>query len=79
MSKIANDFQFAKSGRPEKYPWEEWSDGQTRVITRGVDFTCEVDSIQNNIHVWARRNSLKARTQKVESDRLAFKMLKPEA
>lgn len=74
MAEIANDFTFAPIGRPEKYPWREWADGQTRVLTRGIDFTSAVESIQNTVHVWARRNGFIARTQRIEADRVAIQM-----
>jgi hypothetical protein len=74
MADIANDFEFVRPGKSRKYPWDEWSDGQTRILTKGTDFECSMASIQNGLHVWARRHGLIARTQRVESDRVAVRM-----
>jgi hypothetical protein len=33
-----------KLGRPEKYPWSEWTDGTERVLLEGEDFDCTAES-----------------------------------
>lgn len=74
MAEIANDFVFVRTGRPSKYPWQEWCDGQTRILTRGVDFQCHIDSLTNHVHTWARRHGYRARTQSVDVNRVAIRM-----
>lgn len=44
------DFETAhdrmRLGRPPKYPWEDWLDGQNvYLLTRGDDYTCQTSSI----------------------------------
>jgi hypothetical protein len=74
MAEIANDFVFARTGRPSLYPWDEWSDGQTRIVERFVDFHCAMDSFTNHVHTWARRHGFRARTQTVAVNRIAIRM-----
>lgn len=69
------DHTFRRKGRPEKYPWSEWSDGQTRVLTRSVDFDCEIDSLTNTVHQWARRHGFVARTERMAVDQVAIRMI----
>ena len=38
-----------------KYPWEEWFDGQTRELTRGVDFTVTLASFRCTILAAGKR------------------------
>lgn len=45
-----------------KYPWEEWSDGSWWFITRGVDFSSELDPFEDMIdrmHMWGIRNGMR--------------------
>ena len=58
MPEILESYDFTKTGRGNSYPWEEWSDGQTRRVERGVDFTCKVDSFMNALYGWTRRRGL---------------------
>lgn len=74
MTELAPDFRFRRVGRAARYPYEEWSDGQTRIATRGVDFDCSVGSFQHLLWTYARRAGLRARTQRIESDRIAFRL-----
>lgn len=63
-------FEFAPpdAGRPAQYPWQTWSDGQTRIMTHGVHFTSDVAVFQNTVHHWARRHGLSSRTQRTGVD-----------
>lgn len=74
MAELTPDFTFQRSGRPTKYPWDDWSDGQTRTLTRGIDFDCQTEAFQNAVYVYARRHNLKARTQRIEVDRVAVQL-----
>jgi len=77
MSEITKDFDFSRMGRPRLYPWDEWSDGQIRILRKGTDFDCEADSIQNGIYVYARRMGYKASTKRISWDQVACQITKP--
>ena len=74
MAEIVDD---AVWGAPRKsvsrYPWEEWLDGQTRILTRGVDFTCGVKGMQNSVNVRSFRTNQTIRTRVLDGDRLQIK------
>jgi len=36
-----------RAGRPAKYPWDEWMDGKTHVVTMGTDFDSEPKVFRN--------------------------------
>ena len=53
-----------KAGRTPKYPWDEWFDGQTRVIMKGEDYTCKTESMQTILRMKIRdRADLEVRTR----------------
>jgi hypothetical protein len=39
--------------KPVKYPWEEWADGQARLLVKGEDFTCETISMISSLRKYA--------------------------
>jgi thioesterase domain-containing protein len=52
-------------GRPAKYPWETWTDGQRHVLVQGDHFSDEVKvtSFRAECHAAARRKGGKADTR----------------
>ena len=76
MAEIVTDESFQENrGASLKYPWAEWSDGQVRKLTKGIDFTCEVENLQNAVYSWARRHDLKGRTSLASHDQVIVQML----
>lgn len=51
-----------KRGRPPKYDWDKYSDGQPWVLYRGTDFDTSVVSFRALVHSAARSRGLKAET-----------------
>lgn len=44
---------------PRHYPWDQWLDGRTWQLTRGVDFACTCASLRTLAHrAAARRGGL---------------------
>lgn len=75
MPEIVETHQFKKGRKNASvYPWEEWSDGQIRKLTRGIDFTCKVSSFQNAAYWWARKNGLTASTNIVRVDQVMLRI-----
>jgi len=52
----------------ERYPWAQWTDGKTWILTAGVDFSCSPASFKAAVHAAARRMGLVARTAAVYED-----------
>lgn len=44
----------SSKGRPPKYPWEEWTDGEARKLYRGKDFDADLISFRTMVHRKAR-------------------------
>ncbi len=50
---------WARQGRREKYPYDEWFDGQVWLLTRGVDFVQERGGMTHRIRRSAAKRNLK--------------------
>lgn len=46
-----------------KYPWEEWTDGQTWILKQGEDFDCTIPSMRAIVHAKARELEQKVTTK----------------
>lgn len=62
MAEIVSPEELVRSvGRQKiEYPWSEWTDGQTRRVTQGKDFSCSVKSFRSVLSKYASQNGLKA-------------------
>lgn len=50
------------AGRPTKYPWDEWLDGEhVYVLERGVDYQCQTASLVAQFQRRARARGLEPR------------------
>jgi hypothetical protein len=74
MAKVIEEL----SAEGRKYPWEEWSDGQSRFAKRGVDYTCSDKNFQTSLHVRASKmaKGTKAITR-LRDDGIAFRFVLP--
>lgn len=65
-------------GRPPKYPWAEWLDGQRHFLKQGEHFSTEVKvaSFRAECHAAARRAGGKADTQ-IKGNIVIFKFIEP--
>jgi hypothetical protein len=64
-------------GRETKYPWDEWLNGETHIITHGEDFDVSFQAMQAQLHTRAGKEGLKVRTKRLEGDKLAFQFSTP--
>lgn len=71
MARLVPDFEFRGRGRPQKYPWEEWADGQKRILTRGEDFTTTVESMRSRVYGYADTNNLRVISSVINEKELA--------
>lgn len=49
----------------ERYPWEQWFDGQLWELTKGADFKTEPASFRSAAFLQAKRRDIKLRTRVV--------------
>jgi hypothetical protein len=47
-------------GRPTLYPWDEWTDGQERILKEGDDFKCMAESFVLLVRRTAKVRDLEA-------------------
>jgi hypothetical protein len=66
MADIVDPPEFTR-GRPPKYPWDEWTDGQWRHARRGVDYTSRDSTFQNTLYVHGHRFGLQAQTRATDT------------
>ncbi len=61
------------SGRPPKYPWELWTNGEQHLVKRGVDFTCNPPSLLVRLHAEAKNRGLAVSTSNRDYDTISFR------
>ncbi len=67
-------------GRPTKYDWETWTNGERHVIAQGTDFCIEARSMQASLHVKAGKLGLKVVTRILdEGTKIAFRYVPADA
>lgn len=61
MADIVDPSELVRSvGRAKvEYPWSEWTDGQTRRVTQGKDFSCTAKSFRSVLAKYGAANGLK--------------------
>lgn len=58
------DYEVKKEkGRPPKYPWEDWMDGQAHKLVHGEDFDCSPKALVVLAHREAKKAGMTARTR----------------
>jgi hypothetical protein len=63
-------------GRPAKYPWAEWTNGERHVLRQGEHFenTVKVSSFRAECHAAARRKGGKADTR-IQGNTVIFRFI----
>lgn len=62
MANIIESMPRRKRGRPAKYDWDKYADGQNWVLYRGTDFEVSLSSFRALVHSAARSRGFKAET-----------------
>jgi hypothetical protein len=57
MSKIVSDMP---DPHPTRYPWDEWFDGQTRLLEADTDFYTAPDSFRSVVYITAKKHGMQA-------------------
>jgi len=66
----------SRLGRPPKYPWDKWIDGEEHTIEKGVDFHVTTVGFQTTLHVTARSKGMKVMTA-IDGDKITFQFYTP--
>jgi hypothetical protein len=53
-----------------KYPWDEWMDGQCRILNRGEDFQVTPRGMYSAVHAWGRKHGVRVRVQIIGGGRV---------
>lgn len=61
MAKVLKAFPAGCKGHG-RYPWNEWLDGRTWELKRGVDFECSTISFRTSAYAMARKRSQQLRS-----------------
>jgi len=78
MATIGDESAFDKSYYTAQYPWNQWLDGQVWLLTRGQDFSEEMDlrNFQSQATNKGRERGLKVRTAKQSRDTIAIQAIR---
>jgi hypothetical protein len=66
MAERLEVFDFPKHGRPYKYEWKSWADGQPWKLVHGKDFTVGIETMRTNARSYAVKNGYKVKTAIVD-------------
>ena len=69
---MSRGFKFKKPGRPPKYPWDKWLDGNVHRLRHGVHFTRQPQDFQTAVHGMAATKGWSIETN-IEGDVLIIK------
>ena len=63
MAEVLEDFKFNGTHRGSKYPWKEWTNGQTWLAIKGEDYVCQSGSFRGILRSRAKFQELIVRTR----------------
>jgi hypothetical protein len=78
MPRIVDDDIFTPntSGGEEKYPFDEWTDGKTRIFTHSEDFTITVMGFAGVVRAAMKRRGYKVKVKPLSETEVAIKVLR---
>lgn len=53
-----------------KYPWDEWMDGQCRILEPGEDFEVTPRHMYSAVHAWGKKHGVRVRVQIIGGGRV---------
>lgn len=76
MARIVEDSSIDwGKGRKNDYPWDEWFDGQARLLRRGEDFPCKPHSMRAQAYNQGHKRGQSVRTKVISDDLLALQRM----
>ncbi|MDA8318846.1 MAG: hypothetical protein M0030_03395 [Actinomycetota bacterium] len=76
MAKILDRDVRPMTGKGNGYPWDEWLDGQPRLLERGVDFLSGPADLRTAAYRAAEKRGIRVRTQ-VAGENLEVQAIRP--
>jgi hypothetical protein len=76
MARIIDEFP--AEWRMRRYPWQEWLDGQPRILTQGVDFTISLVAMQRHFVRTAKERGLRGYTRVTSPTEIAVQAVAPD-
>lgn len=74
-----DEFPRRRRGRPPKYDWDAYFNGEINVLYQGVDFNVPLDSFRALVHRTANSRGMKAHTQVDNNNKyVAFKFVEAD-
>ena len=64
------DWGKPKRGRPAKYPWKKWFDGEIYKLEHGIDFDISVKSFRNSMKAAEKRHGVRVRSMSLEKGQI---------
>ena len=67
-------------GRPQKYPWDRWENGEIWEIAQGQDYEISTQNMQVTLHLRASKDNKKVQTRRVRDEareKLVFQFQAP--
>lgn len=71
MARVIAEFPGNSSGRPTKYPWNDWLNGQVWELIPGEDFHVSPSGLRSAMARQAKLRGLKVRTRLVGDPTIA--------
>ena len=66
MAESLKTFDFRTVGRPTKYAWKEWANGQPWRLVANEDFMVPAETMRSNAFQWAKKHGMTVQTAVVE-------------
>lgn len=77
MAEKLKGYEFPAKGRPQKYEWSVWSDGNPWRLEHGIDFTVAVRTMRTNASAYAKKHGMKVRTAAVDDNKAIIVQFSP--
>lgn len=68
MAEIITEWPSIVRTRKSIYPWEEWTDGNIRQASEGVDFVSSLKTFVQGLYAYAARHNVKVEVRTAPSD-----------
>jgi len=72
--KIVAEMPTPITGRPKKYAWDEWADGQIREVDTLAEFGIRAKSFMTTVCRWAKRNGCESQCCRISGNVMRFKI-----
>jgi hypothetical protein len=78
MARVDDSIDFGPRKPYRRYPWDQWANGETWVLTQGEDFDVTVDSFCDTAREWARTHGYLLRSEAHSETTVFLRFVKRE-